>query len=730
MNTINRPRIRRADRKLAGLILLMLAGAALWQCRPRHRAMLPAAAPPPGAPAKARRGAVVDRLHGKEVPDPYRWMEEARSPRTREWLKAMDAYSRGVLARLPGRKGLAARLRELSYVDWLSPPVRKGERYFFARRHKDKEKVVYYWRQGEKGAPRVLLDPNLLSKDGSISVRGVQVDHQGLRAAYKLSRNNSDESELMVMEVATGRNSAIDKIPGAKYARPSWTPGGEGFYYTRLPVDPSIPVADRPGHAAVYFHRLGESHTRDRLVHGKTGDPRKFIHPQLSRDGRHLFIYVYHGWIRADVYFRRESERGVEGGFKPLAVGKKAIYGCYSWKNRIYIRTNEGALNYRLFKVDPDNPGRASWRELIKEQKEGVLKGFAVVGGHLALQYIRRATTRLRIATLEGKVLRDVSFPGLGSASQLSGNPEDDAAYYSFSSFIRPTTIYRTSVSRGGRQVYFQLRLPIDSRPYLVEQVFYPSRDGTRVSMFIIRPRKMPLDGSTPFMLYGYGGFNISLTPRFRPSYFVWLEKGGAIAIPNLRGGGEYGEAWHRAGMLLKKQNTFDDFIAAAEYLIRKKYTRPAKLAIRGGSNGGLLVGAAMTQRPALFRAVACHVPLLDMVRYHLFGSGKTWIGEYGSSEDPAQFKALLAYSPYHRVKRGTSYPALLMMSADSDDRVDPVHARKFTAAIRWATVSPHPVLMRVETRSGHGGGDMVKKRVAARIDEFAFLFRELGVGL
>jgi prolyl oligopeptidase len=665
------------------------------------------------------------------VPDPYRWLEAEKSGETRAWVTGQDRLARGHLARLPGRAQLTARLRELNYLDAVSAPVRKGKRYFFSRRHADQEKSIYYWREGREGPPRVLIDPNRLSKDGSIALHGVFVSYDGKWAAYKLSRNASDSATLHLMEVDTGRVSKVDTIEGARYAEPSWTPSSDGFYYTRLPVDPAIPAADMPGQAAVYFHRLGQEPRTDQLIHPKTGDARTFIGADLSRDGRFLFLYIQHGWTRTDVYYEDlERTAGRPRKFVPFVVGTPALFTCHAWNGTIYVHTNDGAPRYRLFQVHPLRVARANWKEIVPEREDAVLEGFAIVGNRLSLQYLRRATTTLEIADLEGRFVRRVSFPGLGTASGLHGNPEDDEAYYSYSSFTTPDAVYRTSVKRGGRHVYFKLSAPVDPSPYAVEQVFYPSSDGTKISMFIVRRKGAPRDGNTPFILSGYGGFNISLTPTFQPSRFVWLEQGGGVAIPNLRGGGEYGESWHQAGMLTHKQTTFDDFLSAAEYLIAKKYTSPSRLAIVGGSNGGLLVGAAMTQRPDLFRAVSCHVPLLDMVRYHLFGSGKTWISEYGSSDDNAQFRAIHAYSPYHHVKPGTPYPALLVLSADSDDRVDPMHARKFAAAVQHATNSGRPVLLRVETKAGHGGGDMIKKHVESAADEFAFLMDELGMTL
>jgi prolyl oligopeptidase len=675
-------------------------------------------------PPQARRLKLVETIFDQVVSDPYRWLEDMSSKETRSWTTAQDDYARQFIAQLPLRDEIAKRLAKLSYVEWVSAPRRKGNRYFFVKQHADREKAIHYWREGKAGKEKILLDPNTLSKDGSIALKSVVISHDGRKAAYKLSKNAADDSILYVMDVASGETSKIDQIEGARYAYAQWVPGAKGFYYTRLPVDPSIPKDQLPGHAAVYYHELGTAAKTDRLIYPKTGNPSIFLSPQLSRDGTLLFVYKHYGWRRTDIYLKDLKRK--KGAFRPLAVGKDAAYAAYPHKRTIYLLTNEDAPRYRLFKVKARAIERKRWREIVAEDKDAVLDGLSIVGGHLALSYLRNANSQLVVADLNGKTVRQVKLPGLGSTWGLSGHPDDDEAFYSFSSYITAKSVYQTSVRSGGTKPYFTPKLDIDSSPYTVEQVFYPSPDGTRVSMFIIRRKDLIRDGSTPFMLYGYGGFNISLTPRFRASYFVWLEQGGAIAIPNLRGGGEYGEAWHRAGMLTRKQNVFDDFIAAAQFLIAKKYTTSKRLAIRGGSNGGLLVGAAMTQRPELFRAVACHVPLLDMIRYHRFGAGKTWIEEYGSADDREQFTALLAYSPYHRVKEGSAYPAMLMLSADSDDRVDPMHARKFTAAIQHANTGAHPILLRVETKAGHGGGDMIKKRVARTADEWSFLLHQL----
>ncbi|HEU4753879.1 MAG TPA: prolyl oligopeptidase family serine peptidase, partial [Armatimonadota bacterium] len=499
-----------------------------------------------------------------------------------------------------------------------------------------------------------------------------------------------------------------------------------GFYYTYLPNPPGVSVSERPGYAEVRYHQLGTDPKSDPLVHARTGDPKTFIVPDLSRDGRWLFVYIREGWNRTDIYYRDLRAGGEE--WKPFITGVQAQFAVIPWEDQFYIQTDQDAPRGRVFRASTERPAREQWTEIVPEQKDAVLDTAQVVGGRLVLNYLKNAASRIEIRELDGRPVRTVPLPGIGAASGMTGNPDEDDAYFSFASFTKPSEIFRTSIRTGETKSWASVKIPVDPSPYTVEQVWYPSKDGTRVSMFIVRRKDMPKDGSTPLLLYGYGGFQVNMLPSFTSSIYPWLEAGGAYAVPNLRGGGEYGEEWHRAGMLEKKQNVFDDFIAAAEYLVKHGYTKPERLAIRGGSNGGLLVGAAMTQRPDLFRAVVCGVPLLDMVRYHLFGSGRTWVPEYGSADDPAQFKALYAYSPYHHVKPGTRYPSLLMMSADSDDRVDPMHARKMTAAVQAATGSRRPVILRIEKNAGHTGADMVRQAVDSSADAYAFLMQELGL--
>ena len=673
-----------------------------------------------------RRDDVVDTIFGVKVSDPYRWLENADAPEVKQWMTAQDSYARGELAKLPGREEFAKRLREVFYYDAQSAPHHAHGRYFYTRKHADREKTIVYWKQGEQGEEKVLFDPNAWSTDGSKGLGGWWPNHQGTQVAYALKANNADEAVIHVIDVATGKDLP-DVIEGGKYADPAWTPDGKGFYYTWVPAPDAVPVAERPGFAEFRYHAMGTDAAKDVVLHGATKDPETFLAGNVSYDGHWLFVAVLHGWNSSDTYFQdlRGGKKPDAKNWKPLTVGIPANFATYAWRDHFYIHTNDGAPRYHVFKVDPAHPAREAWKEIVA-QNEATLEGIDIVGEHLVLKYLRNAANELEIHDLEGALVRKVALPPLGTSGGIGGNPDEDTAYFDYTSFTEPSVIYRTSIKTGKVDEYARVKLPIDTTTFVTEQVFYPSKDGTSISMFLIHRKDVKRDGSTPTILYGYGGFNVSLTPEFSSSRAVWLEHGGMYAIPNLRGGGEYGEDWHKAGMGAKKQNVFDDMIGAAKYLIAEKWTTPAHLAISGGSNGGLLVGATMTQAPELFHAVICGVPLLDMIRFPLVGAGKTWVPEYGSPDDETQFKTLLAYSPYHHVADGTVYPALLMDSADHDDRVDPMHARKFSAAVQHAqaasAISSSPILLRIEKNAGHGGADMVKAAVERIADQFAFL--------
>lgn len=698
------------------------------------------AAPPPPPPVEAAPPAqvettkrlpltkaedVVDDHFGVKVADPYRWLEDGKAADVQLWMEARDKHARAHLAELSLQEDLRKRYKELLYVESRSAPVVRGGRLFFSRKPADKEKSIHYWQDGEKGEPKVLLDPNEMSDDGSISIGAVVPSKDGRLVAYMEKGNNADESTLKVMEVDTGEMRAMDTIGNLRYTSPSWTPDGKGFFYTWMPSDPSIPPNERMGYAEIRYHVLGTRPTEDKTYREKTGDPSRWQAASVSDDGKYLFLYVYRGWSEADIYVMFLKDRK-HSKWRELAVGTKASYMVEAHKDTFYVATSKDAPRWKIFKVSPRRLARKSWKEIVPQDPEAVLDSVQVIGGKLALKYLRGAATELVLRDLSGKNPVKVELPAIGSASSLVGNADLDTAYFSFSSFNYPPTIFKTSVKSPKSEVFAKVDMPVDPSQFEVKRVTFPSKDGTKVSMFIVHKKGIELDGKRPTLMYGYGGFNISLEPRWSSLIYPWIERGGVYAMPNLRGGGEYGEAWHEAGMLAKKQNVFDDFIAAGEYLVANKYTSPAHLGLRGGSNGGLLVGAAMTQRPDLFGAIICAVPLLDMVRYHMFGVGNAWVPEYGVATNEEQFKWLYAYSPYHNVKKDVRYPSLLMLSADSDDRVDPLHARKFVAMIEAAAQDDHVNLLRIESNAGHGGGDMRKKTLDVYADQIAFLWSEL----
>ncbi|MDB4954714.1 MAG: prolyl endopeptidase [Myxococcales bacterium] len=678
---------------------------------------------PPAHPWPAtRKDTLVETIHGRQIADPYRWLEDEHSPDVQAWMTAQDNFARAELAKLPGRDELAARIKQLLYYDAIGAPLHRKGRYFYTRKHVDKEKTIVYWKQGEHGEEHVLFDPNAWSTDGSKGLHGWWPTLDGKYVAYTISEHNSDETVMHVFDVVAGKDLA-DVIEGTKYAAASWTPDGHGFYYTWVPpVGDAVSIAERPGFAEVRFHPLGGDSSKDPVVHEATHDAKTFIGGGISRDGHWLTAGIQHGWNSSDLYFK--DARKPASGWTPLVAGVDANFDLTIWRDRFYVMTNDGAPRYRVFAVDPKHPDRAGWKEIVP-QSDATLESLSVVGEHLVLTYLRNAANEIAIHDLDGKFVHKIELPPLGTAGGISGNPDEDTGYISYTSFTEPQVIYKTSIKTGKVDPWSKIELPIDTSSFVTEQVFYPSKDGTKISMFLLHRKDAKRDGTNPTILYGYGGFNVSMTPAFASSRAMWLERGGVYAIPNLRGGGEYGEDWHKAGMLLAKQNVFDDFIAAAEYLARERWTSPAHLAISGGSNGGLLTGAVLVQRPELFKAVICAVPLLDMLRFQLSGSGKTWVPEYGSADDAEQFAALYAYSPYRVAVDGgpRSYPAVLFDSADHDDRVDPAHARKLAAALQAAQTGQAPVLLRIERNSGHGGADMVKSQVERVADQFAFLF-------
>jgi prolyl oligopeptidase len=674
---------------------------------------------------------VSDTIFGVKVADPYRWLEDGKSPEVQTWLGAQNDLARSYLDALPGREALAKRFRELFYIDTITAPDRAGDRFFYMKHNAKDEKAILYWSPVDHPEEEhVLVDPNPFIATNNASLGESAASLDGKLLAYTLQPNHADEATLYVKDVASGNDLPGEVIEGAKYANVSWMPDSSGFTYTYLPPgDPAHPE-DRPGLAVVRYHKLGTDPKKDPVIHAKTGDATKFIGATISRDGKWIFYEEDTGAVKTDIYdqpLKGEPTAHLADNWEPLVVGKDFLYSIEAWKGEAYLLTNEGAPHYRLFKFSLGDPRRSKWHEIVPESPTVVLQDAAVVGDRLVLDELENVTSQVEIRDLEGKPVRRLALPEPGTVAELSGEPEHEELYYAFENFTHPPTIYKTSVTNDAQSVWAQINVPVDPSPYVVEQKFFASKDGTKIPMFIVHRKDILLDGSTPFLLTGYGGFDISMPPYFSVGIYPWLEAGGGYALVNLRGGGEYGEQWHRDGMLLKKQNVFDDCIGAAQYLVDQGYTKPERLGFRGASNGGLLAGAMITQRPDLFRAIICGVPLLDMIRYDQFESGKTWVTEYGSSKDPEQFKALYAYSPYHHVVNPTAYPSVLFCTATDDDRVDPMHARKMAAALQAATSSPNPILVRVETQSGHGGSDQVKKSIAMGSDIWGFLIHELG---
>jgi prolyl oligopeptidase len=659
------------------------------------------------------------------VRDEFRWLEEVNNPQVQAWMHEQDGTARSYLGSLPERPELKQRLTELVYVEQRTLPIQRGKRYFYSIKPKDKEKSLYYVREGKRGKERVLLDPNTMSADGSVSIGSQSPSHNGEFVAYLEHPKNADESTLRVLDVNSGRNLP-DEIPHLRYTSASWLPDGSGFYYTWLP-DPSVPVDERMARAEVRFHRLGTPASADPMVFPATLDPSRMVDGWVSKDGEMLFVQVGRGWSQNDLYARRT--RDVTEPFTVMARDLPATFNVTKFKDTLYILTNEGAPRFRVFRTEAQHPERAAWQELIPEDPVAVLDDARIVGGHLVLTYLKDAHSEVQVRTLQGSLVRKVQLPGIGTASPLVGNDDSDEAYFSFSSFVYPQEIFETSVARGGAQLFARVSVPVDVKDFETHQTWFQSKDGTRVPMFVIHKKALVRDGKNPTLMTAYGGFAVSLLPEFNAALFAWLERGGVVAIPNLRGGGEFGESWHAAGMLHNKQNVFDDFAAAAEHLISEKYTSASHLGIVGRSNGGLLVGAAVTQRPELYGAVICGVPLLDMLRYHKFGLGKTWIPEYGNPEIREHFEWLARYSPYHHLREGVTYPPLLMTSADTDDRVDPMHARKFVAALDALAEATHRdrrTWLRIERNSGHGGSDLRRSYVERSADEYAFLLNAL----
>lgn len=675
---------------------------------------------------QSRREAVVDTYHGVEVADPYRWLENPDSPETRAWIEAQNNLTFPWLADIPGRDSIKERLTNLLNYERFSAPFKEAGRYFFTRNSGLQNQSVLYVSDGLHGEPRELIDPNTFSADGTVAIAGYSASRDGRLLAYNVSDGGSDWVKIRVRNVETGEDLP-DVIEWVKGGGAAWTNDSKGFYYSRYPaVPPGQELQAANEHRKVYYHTLGTPQSEDELIYERPDKPRWSPFGYPTEDGRYLIIGVYEGFDRNALFYRDLSDP--MGDVVELLPDWDAQYGFLGNEGSVfYILTTNGAPNWRIIAIDVANPAKEAWREVIPEAAEPI-QNASFVGGRLILRYLRDAKTVVKVYEPSGQFVRDVSLPGIGTASGFEGRQDDPETFYTFTGFTDPPTIYRYDVVTGESTLFRRPDVNFDPEAYETRQVFYHSKDGTRVPMFIVHKKGLSLNGDNPTLLYGYGGFNISLTPGFSTSRLIWMEMGGVYAVPNIRGGGEYGKSWHFAGTKTNKQNVFDDFIAAAEWLQANGYTRPQRLAIQGGSNGGLLVAACMLQRPRLFGAVLCSVGVLDMLRYHTWTVGKAWASDYGTVDDPDEFKALLAYSPLHNVKKGECYPPTLILTGDHDDRVVPAHSFKFAAALQHAQGCDNPVLIRIETRAGHGAGRPLWMTIEQIADEYAFLVRTLGM--
>jgi prolyl oligopeptidase len=682
------------------------------------------------APPKVKVEVVEETVSGHRISDSYRWLEDAASPATEEYVRQELAYTRGILDPLPGRERIHQALTQLLSIGNIGTPQVGGKYFFYMRREGAQNQAVLLVREGVHGADRALVDVNTMSADGTVALDWWAPSDDGKYVAYGTSPGGSEESTLRIVETASGK-LLPDTIDRARHANLAWKKDSSGFYYGRTPKKGDVPAGEEVYHVKIFYHALGTDPEKDILIFGDRPNAQDVPVAQLADDeDRWLLITVFEGYTKTEMYLQ-----DLKAGTPPVEVtsGKDFSYSGEILRGQLYIFTNEGAPHYRVFRVDARKPAHEFWREIIPES-DAVLRNVLVIHGNLFGLYEKNATSLLKIFKNDGNFLSDVKLPGLGSITEIGGKWDSDEAFFGFQSFTVPPSIYRVDFTEGkAPELWARVDAPsIDPSAYEVNQVWFSSKDGTKVPMFTFYKKGLALNGKNPTVLTGYGGFNISLTPSFAGDRYLWLDHGGVFAVANLRGGAEFGEDWHRAGMLEKKQNVFDDFIAAAEYLIAQKYTDKDHLAIRGGSNGGLLVGAAFTQRPELFRAVVCAVPLLDMLRYQHFQIAKLWIPEYGSADDPKQFDWLYAYSPYHHVKAGTEYPAILFMTAESDTRVDPMHAKKMAALMQAEAANgqsrERPILLRIEPKAGHGVGKPITKQIEELTDVYSFLFWQLGV--
>lgn len=695
------------------LILCLFAGITPQMIKPNNY--------PP-----ARKSDQLDDYHGVKVADPYRWLEDLDSEETRAWVEAENTLSFGYLASIPARTALKERLTKLWNYEKYSTPFKEGNRYFYSRNSGLQNQSVLYTVTSLDAQPQLVLDPNTLSADGTVAVSGTQVSPDGKLLAYSLSASGSDWQEWKVRDVETSKDLS-DQLKWVKFSGVSWTRDGKGFFYSRYDEPKADTLKAINYFQKVYYHKLGTPQTEDVLVYERPDQKDWLFGGYVTEDGNYLIITVFQGTdVKNRVYYKDLKAR--DAPVVKLLDDFDAAYTFVANEGtRFWFQTDLQASRGRVIEIDTTNPDRGNWKVIVPESKE-TLQATTFVNHKFVLNYLKDAYTQVKIFDTTGKLVNEVAFPGIGSAEGFSGKSTDKETFYSFTGFTTPTTIYRYDMTTAKSTIFRQPKVDFNPADYETKQVFYTSKDGTKVPMFVTHKKGLNLDGNNPTYLYGYGGFSISMTPGFSVGNLVWMEMGGVYAQPNLRGGGEYGEEWHQGGMKFKKQNVFDDFIAAAQWLIDNKYTSTPKLAIGGGSNGGLLVGAALTQRPDLFGAALPSVGVMDMLRFQKFTIGWAWVSDYGSAENADDFKALYAYSPLHNIKAGTSYPPTLITTADHDDRVWPGHSFKFAAALQEAQAGSAPILIRIETKAGHGAGKPTSKIIEEVADRWAFLVKTLGM--
>ncbi|MBM3463755.1 MAG: S9 family peptidase [Armatimonadetes bacterium] len=671
-------------------------------------------------------GAVVEDYHGTRVSDPYRWLEDPDSPQTRKWIEAENKVTFSYLDQVPIRPKIRERLTRLWNYERYGVPHREGERYFFRKNDGLQNQSVLYWTDRLDAPPRVLLDPNKLSSDGTVALSGYALTRDGHKMAYGISVAGSDWNEWKVRDVASGQDLP-DLLKWVKFSGASWTSDGKGFFYSRY----DAPDEKRKLEAVNYFqklcyHEVGTPQEKDVLVYHRPDEKEWGFGGDVTDDGKYLIISVSKGTDHRNQILYKDLQKGIGAPAVPLIDKWEAEYAFVGNNGPLFwFRTTLDAPRGRLIAIDIRRPARENWKTVVPEISD-TLQNVSLVGDTFIATYMHDAHTAVKTFSLDGTAGASISLPGIGTAAGFYGHRADKETFYSFASYTTPSTIFHYDLATGRSTVFRKPQVDFNPADYVTKQVFFNSKDGTRVPMFITHRKDLKLDGNNPTHLYGYGGFDISIQPQFSVSALVWMEHGGVYCVANLRGGGEYGEEWHQAGMKLKKQNVFDDFIGAAEWLIANKYTRPKRLAISGYSNGGLLVGAMITQRPDLFGAALPGVGVLDMLRFHKFTIGWAWTSDYGSPDNADEFKALYAYSPLHNIKPGTAYPPTMIVTADHDDRVVPAHSFKFAAALQAAQKGPAPVLIRIETRAGHGAGKPTTKIIAEAADTLSFFMRAL----